>query len=399
MKNNLLVLKQELNDELTKNILPFWMNKMRDEKRGGFYGQITGNDLLMPDAPKGGVLNARILWTFSSAALHLNNPLYAEYAKRAKEYVFEHFFDSKNGGAYWMLYADGTPADTKKQIYCQAFFIYALVEYYRLTADKECLDKAIELFHLIEKHSFDNEQNGYFEAYSIDWHLLEDLRLSNKDANEKKTMNTHLHILEAYTNLYRVWKDKELKKRIVNLIEIFLDKIVNPLTSHLDLFFNENWECKSTLFSYGHDIEAAWLIDEAALVLEDVLILKKIRIVTAKIADAAIEGIQENGSIINEKNYTTGHLDTNCDWWPQAEAMIRFFNAYELTKKQTYLDKTFAVWKFTKKYIIDEKKGEWHWAVSATGEVDILEDKAGFWKCPYHNSRMCLEIMSRIRDK
>jgi mannobiose 2-epimerase len=398
MKYNLLQLKQELKEELTHNILPFWMDKMTDDKNGGFYGQMTGRDQLVADAPKGGILNARILWTFSSAALALKNPLYTEYAKRAKDYAFEHFFDAENGGTYWMLKADGTPADTKKQIYSQAFFIYALVEYYRVTNDKTCLDKAIELFNLIEKHSFDTELNGYFEAYSQDWVLLEDLRLSEKDANEKKTMNTHLHILEAYTNLYRVWDSPLLKKQLRNLIELFLDKIINSKTHHLDLFFDENWNCKSTLFSYGHDIEAAWLIDEAAVVLGDLEILKRVHKVVGKVADAAAEGVQPNGSIVNEKNSATGHVDTNCDWWPQAEAMVGFFNAYELSKDESYAMKTLAAWEFVKANIVDTENGEWHWSVSSTGKVDTNNDKAGFWKCPYHNGRMCLELFTRIHD-
>jgi len=398
MKYELLQLKQELKEELTHNILPFWMEKMTDDQHGGYYGQMTGKNELMPNASKGGILNARILWTFSSAALYFNNPLYTEYAKRAKDYAFEHFFDAENGGTYWMLNADGTPADTKKQIYSQGFFIYALVEYYRVTNDTDCLDRAIELFHLIEKHSFDVELNGYFEAYSKDWVLLEDLRLSDKDANEKKTMNTHLHVLEAYTNLYRVWKDEELAKQLKNLIELFLNKIINSETHHLDLFFDENWTCKSTLFSYGHDIEAVWLLEEAAVVFGDPVTLKKVHDVVVKVADAAAEGLQENGSIINEKNYATGHVDTNSDWWPQAEAMIGFFNAYELSKDGDYAKKTLAAWEFVKANIVDTENGEWHWSVSANGKVDTNNDKAGFWKCPYHNSRMCLELMSRIHD-
>jgi len=398
MKYELLQLKQELKEELTHNILPFWMDKMMDDKNGGFYGQMTGRNQLVPNAPKGGILNARILWTFSSAALALKNPLYTEYAKRAKDYAFEHFFDTENGGTYWMLKADGTPADTKKQIYSQAFFIYALVEYYRVTNDKTCLDKAIELFNLIEKYSFDTKLNGYFEAYSKDWVLLEDLRLSEKDANEKKTMNTHLHILEAYTNLYRVWDSPLLKKQLRNLIELFLDKIINSETHHLDLFFDEDWDCKSTLFSYGHDIEAAWLIDEAAAVLGDAELLKRVHKVIGKVVDAAAEGVQPNGAIVNEKNSATGHVDTNCDWWPQAEAMVGFFNAYELSKDESYAMKTLATWEFVKTNIVDTENGEWHWSVSSTGKVDNNNDKAGFWKCPYHNGRMCLELFTRIHD-
>ncbi|HJV78377.1 MAG TPA: AGE family epimerase/isomerase, partial [Paludibacter sp.] len=398
MKYTLLELKQELKEELTHNILPFWMEKMTDDKNGGYYGQMTGRNQLVPNAPKGGILNARIMWTFSSAALYFKNPLYTQYAKRAKDYAFQHFFDTENGGTYWMLNADGTPADTKKQIYSQAFFIYALVEYYRVTNDAACLDKAIDLFRLIEKYSFDTAQNGYFEAYSKDWVLLEDLRLSEKDANEKKTMNTHLHILEAYTNLYRVWKNEDLAKQLKNLIEIFLTKIINSETHHLDLFFDENWDCKSTLFSYGHDIEAAWLLEEAAVVLGNAEILKQVRGVVVKVADAAAEGVQPSGSIVNEKNSVTGHVDTNCDWWPQAEAMVGFYNAYELSKDEAYAKKTIAAWEFIKANIIDTKDGEWHWSVSTSGEIDKANDKAGFWKCPYHNGRMCLELMHRIHE-
>jgi mannobiose 2-epimerase len=399
MKYELLQLKQELKEELTHNILPFWMDKMSDVKHGGFYGQMTGKDQLIPNAPKGGVLNARILWTFSAASLYFKNPVYIEYALRAKDFIFNHFFDDKNGGVYWELYADGSPSDTKKQIYNQAFFLYGLVEFCRATGDKDSLNKAIELFLLIERHSFDTDANGYFEAYSKDWVLLDDLRLSEKDANEKKTMNTHLHILEAYTNLLRVWDNQLLEKQLRNLIELFLDKIVNNQTFHLDLFFDENWNCKSTLHSYGHDIEAAWLLDEAAQVLGDIDLIRKVQVVTLKIANAAIEGLQSNGSIWNEKNYATGHVDTNCDWWPQAESMVGFFNAYEHTKDEVYARITLAAWEFIKENLVDRKKGEWHWSVSDTGEVDDVNDKAGFWKCPYHNSRMCFELMMRIHGR
>lgn len=396
MKYNLLELKQELKEELTHNILPFWMEQMVDEKQGGFYGQITGKNQVVAHAPKGAVLNARILWSFSSAAHYFKNPLYTQYARLAKDYIFKYFFDATNGGTYWMLNADGTPADTKKQIYSQAFFIYALVEYYRVTGNKECLEKAIGLFRLIEKNSFDTEKNGYFEAYSQDWKLLEDLRLRPKDANEKKTMNTHLHLLEAYTNLYRVWDSLLLEKQLRNLIELFLNKIVNSKSGHLDLFFDENWECKSTINSYGHDIEASWLLEEAAEVLHDAALLEKVSRLSLKIAKAATEGVQPNGSILNKKNYATGHIDTNCDWWVQAEAMVGFYNAYELTKDESYAEKTIASWNFIKEFIIDKKHGEWHRVVSSKGKMDEINDKAGFWKCPYHNSRMCLELMTRI---
>lgn len=397
MKYELFQLKQELTEELTNNILYFWETKMKDDTRGGFYGQMMGNNQLVPEAGRGGILNARILWSFSSAARILKSARYLSVAQHAKEYIFKHFFDTENGGTYWMLKADGTPADTKKQIYSQAFFIYALVEYYRVSGDQTSLNKAKELFLLIEKYSFDKEMNGYFEAYSKDWVLLEDLRLSEKDANEKKTMNTHLHVLEAYTNLYRVWKDPLLAQQLQNLIDIFLEKIVNKDTWHLDLFFDEQWTCKSAIYSYGHDIEASWLLDEAAVVLGNATTLRTVREVAIKIAVAATEGLLPNGAIMNEKNCETGHVDTNSDWWPQAEAIVGFYNAYQLTNNDFYLEYVLKNWDFVRNFIIDSDNGEWFWSVDANGKRNYSDDKAGFWKCPYHNSRMCLELIERIK--
>ncbi|MFA7494212.1 MAG: AGE family epimerase/isomerase [Proteiniphilum sp.] len=393
---NTTLLKNEVSDELILHILPFWMTRMKDEQRGGYYGRITGDNQLEAEAPRGGVLNARILWTFSSAALHLGSETYLAEAKRAKEYIFTHFFDEQFGGTYWMLHADGTPADEKKQIYSQAFFVYALTEYYRVSGDEEALSKAKELFRFIEQYAFDVKENGYFEAYSRDWVLLDDLRLSEKDANEKKTMNTHLHILEAYTNLYRVWKDNHLAQQLRNLIDLFLKKIINRETGHLGLFFDEEWNKKSYAVSYGHDIEASWLLDEAAVVLGDDEKLVQVRVMSLKVADAVTEGLRKNGGLMNEKNEETGYTDDNCDWWVQAESIVGFFNAFQISGKKEYLHTAIRSWIFVKRYILDRQNGEWYWSVSPGGCKDTVNDKAGFWKCPYHNSRMCLELIDRI---
>ncbi|MBA4411490.1 MAG: AGE family epimerase/isomerase [Bacteroidota bacterium] len=387
-------LKSEVRAELINNILPFWSERMPDEKHRGFYGQIDGNDRIIPEADKGGILNARILWTFSSAYLQEKNPVYLKMANRAKEYILKHFFDPEYGGTYWTISFDGKPVDTKKQIYSQAFFLYAFTEHYRATGDESSLHTAIQLFQLIEKHSFDNELNGYFEAYSRDWILLEDLRLSAKDENEKKTMNTHLHILEAYTNLYRVWKDDWLATQLRNLIEIFTVKIVNQKTKHLDLFFDENWNAKSTIVSYGHDIEASWLINEAASVLGDQELLSEVQQICIKVAESACGGLQPDGSLVYE--FDKGILDTDRHWWVQAEGVVGFLNAFELTGKSHFLEKAQNCWNFISANLIDRAGGEWFWSISDIGIPNRNEDKAGFWKCPYHNSRMCLEVMMRV---
>lgn len=388
-------IKQEMAKELVSNILPFWMEKMTDEVHGGFYGRITGMDELKPEAEKGAVLNARILWTFSAAYRLLRKPEYLEVATRAKRVIIDHFYDSEFGGVYWSLDNENRPLDTKKQIYALGFAIYGLSEYARATDDKEALDYAIRLFGSIERHSFDALKNGYCEALTREWGEIADMRLSAKDANECKTMNTHLHILEPYTNLFRVWKDAQLEKQLRNLISIFVDKILNIKTGHLDLFFNEDWVSKYRIVSYGHDIEASWLIHEAALVLGDKEVLAKVEPLVEYIAAAADEGLMFDGSMIYETFLDKKQDEADRHWWVQAENVVGHVNLYQHFGDEVAMQKALRCWEFIKKNLIDYKNGEWHWSVRIDGTINTDDDKAGFWKCPYHNGRMCMEVMER----
>ena len=395
--NKISELKSEMLDVLQNNILPYWEKYMQDHENGGFYGRMSGDEKLMPEAEKGAILNARILWTYSSAYRLLKSSEYWEMATRAKRYLIDNFYDKRFGGIYWSLDYKGNPLDTKKQIYALGFAIYGLSEYHRATGDREALDYAIMLFKSIEEHSFDKEKNGYLEALTREWNEIEDMRLSEKDANEKKTMNTHLHILEPYTNLYRVWKNDELRKQIKNLVEVFLDKILNKETNHLRLFFDENWNGKDHIISYGHDIEASWLIHEAALVLEDETLLKRVEAVVPQIANAAGEGLQADGGMIYEKNTETGEVDADRHWWVQAETVVGYINLYEYFNNENALEKALQCWNFIKKHLIDSKNGEWFWSLKADGTINTIDDKAGFWKCPYHNGRMCMELLGRFQ--
>lgn len=389
-------LRNEMRSELENNILPFWMNKMEDNEEGGFYGQITGEDELKPEASKGAILNARILWTFSSAYRLLKKPEYLETATRAKRYLIDRFYDPQYGGIYWELDYKGNPLDTKKQIYAIGFAIYGLSEYARATGDEEALAYAQQLFDVIEQHSFDSEQNGYVEALTRDWQPIEDMRLSDKDENEKKTMNTHLHILEPYTNLYRVWKDEQLERQLRNLIEVFITRILDPQTGHLNLFFEEDWTNKYHIVSYGHDIEASWLIHEAALVLGDPEVLKRIEPIIIRIAQAADEGLNPDGSMIYENFLDKQKIDRELHWWVQAENVVGHINLYQHFGDTEALDTAARCWEFIKTKLIDREQGEWHWSLLPDGTVNRRDDKAGFWKCPYHNGRMCMEVIERF---
>ena len=391
-------LKFELTHECY-SILSFWQKNTLDEVNGGFIGSIDLDMTKHPESEKGAVLNARILWAYSAAYRVFKNPDYLNLARRAYSYNIANFLDKDFGGCYWMLTSEGKPSNTRKQIYAIAFMLYGFVEYYRISKKQEALDIAIQLFETIEKHAFDKKNNGYFEAYSREWVLLEDLRLSDKDKNDPKTMNTHLHILEAYTNLYRVWKDKRLEEALKNLIQnVFLGHIINTEKGYFDLFFSEDWAKQSQNNSYGHDIEGSWLVWEAAEVLGDQTIKAQVKPVCILMAEQSLrDGLDKDGGLMSEGTFGKVE-DSDKHWWPQAEAVVGFMNAYQLTSDEKFLNASLSAWEFIKNYIKDTKNGEWYWRVSKDDhKVYTQEQKTGPWKCPYHNSRMCMEIAERFQ--
>lgn len=386
----------ELETEL-KNILDYWMTYTQDHEKGGFYGQVAEDNQVNPDAPKGAVLNARILWSFAASYNLSRDERYLEIADRAYRYISTHFVDNNYGGVYWTVDAQGNPLSTKKQVYAIAFTIYAFSEYFMAGGHEVARDHAIDLYNDLIKYSLDKERGGYFEAFSQDWEPIADLRLSDKDANEKKTMNTHLHVLEAFTNLYRVWPDDGLKERITGLLHDFSTHIIDRETSHLRLFFDEDWQSISPLVSYGHDIEAAWLLLEAAEVLGDEQWIAEFKLLAMKMAKAAATGLDPDGSLWYECDPLAKHMIKEKHWWVQAEAMVGFYNAWQISADPAFLQYFNGVWEFVKKHIIDYKNGEWFWGVQEDATLMPDQDKVGLWKCPYHNSRACIELIRRMK--
>jgi mannobiose 2-epimerase len=387
----------QLEDELQGNILSFWMKQTKDEINGGFVGEIDNQLNITPDAEKSLVLNARILWSFASAYRIYGKTEYLVMAERAYIYLMDHFIDKEYGGLYWMVDAEGRPSQEKKQIYGQAFAIYALAEFYRATGRPEVLDEAIQIFQLVEKYGYDSIYKGYVEALSREWQITDNLSLSSKDLNEKKSMNTHLHVLEAYTGLYRVWKSEELENTLAELIETMLDHIIDNEGKHFHLFFDEAWNVKSDIISYGHDIEGSWLLVEAAEILGEEKLLQRVRIVAISMAEAVLaEGIDTDGGIWNEADLS-GLLSKDKDWWPQAEAVVGFYNAYQLTGNSKFNEAAQASWTFIDKYMVDHKLGEWYWGVDEKHLPLPDATRVSAWKCPYHNSRACFEMIGRIK--
>ena len=479
MNETIKQMRAEMQDVLENNILRFWLDKMQDREHGGFYGRMDGHLQLHPDAEKGAILNARILWAFSAAYRVLapsgavGGAAYLVAATRAKDYFIEHFIDHEYGGVYWSVDYKGRPLDTKKQFYAIGFAIYGLSEYARATGDREALDYALQLYDCIEEHALDREHNGYIEAMTRDWQPIADMRLSDLDQNYPKSQNTHLHIIEPYTNLYRCLKEFQeaespncnyvpaigavlpvgisilpetiyrVSASLRNLIDIFTDRILNPETHHLDLFFDMDWTragnaspamsagtaspaasvgdgfpVAARMESYGHDIECSWLLHEAALVLGDKQVLSKVEPIVQMVAKASEKGLRPDGSMIHEgcadspltcrlcrhpvpalaslASPASPPLDDDLHWWVQAENVVGWLNIYQYFGDEEALQRAAAGWEYIKQNLIDYEHGEWYWSRRNDGTLNLDDDHAGFWKCPYHNSRMCLETIERF---
>lgn len=389
-------LKTRVENELRSNILSFWLKYTIDDEFGGFRGQITNDLVIDHKADKGLILNARILWTFSKAYSAYGEDAYLTVANRAYDYILHHFWDEKFGGVYWMVNYGGEPSDTKKRVYGQAFTIYALAEYYLATRKDEVLKRAISLYEIIENTAHDEKFGGYFETYERDWSLAQDQRLSEVDMDEKKSMNTHLHMLEAYANLSRVWDDNGLRERLRELIEIFLRHIINSKNHHFLLFFDEDWTPKSDVISFGHDIEGSWLLCEAVEIYGDPHLLKRVEEEAVRMAQAVLdEAMDSDGGVLYEAEHGK-IIDSDKHWWPQAEAVVGCLNAYRLSGQGHFYDAADRSWNFIEKHIVDQEYGEWFWKVSRDGVPSNDKYKVDPWKCPYHNSRMCFEVMERL---
>ena len=388
--------------ELEDNILAFWIRHAVDREHGGFYGVIHSDLSVDKRAHRSAVVNARILWTFSAAARLLGNAQYREIADRAWDYIIHRFWDKENGGVYWMLDYKGKPVSDRKQIYAQAFTIYAMAEYFRVSGKTESLDRAKLLFNLIERHSRDAVFKGYLEARSRNWGALADMRLSEKDMNSPKSMNTHLHVMEAYTNLLRVWRNSELAASQNDLLEVTMDRIADGRTGHFRLFFDRQWNSMSDHISFGHDIEGSWLIYEAAEVLGDPVLVAVARNVSLQMAEAVYnEGRDKDGSIFYERSSRGEFVDPNKHWWAQAEAVVGFYNAFQLARDERYRETAERAWDYIDTRIIDREHGEWRaklrpdgtpWKESEDPDACLV----GPWKCPYHNGRMCMEMIERL---
>ena len=387
---------QEFTNEAIKNILPFWQNLI-DIEQGGFYGRADFTGLPDKKADKGCILNSRILWTFSSAFRRFGDESYKKYADHAFDFLCKAFCDKENGGLHWLVDYTGKPVDSVKGIYNIAFAIYGLAEYYRATKNKTALNLAMSFFDILEKHALDPTAGGYIETKTYNWqHTTYSLLCDGKAIDCKKSMNTNLHVLEAYTTLLLATGDTRVRKALDSLTRLTMDKIINK-NWQFDLYFDMDWNALNQDISYGHDIEGSWLLYDAALVLKDEDLIAHTKTTAINIAMVVYENGRDttNGGLFTERD-SNGRLSHKKDWWSQAEAIVGFYNAYQITGDEKFKTAAEEIWDFTKKYFIDKTNGEWHNEIFLDNTINTKMPKAGFWKCPYHNARMCFEMLDRL---
>ncbi|WP_152400606.1 AGE family epimerase/isomerase [Paenibacillus cellulositrophicus] len=387
-------IEQEIHREWTEHILPFWAG-LRDDRHGGYYGEVSVDLQTDTLAPKGGIATARQLWSFSAAYRVTGEEVWASHAKHAYSFLKDQLIDREHGGMYWMVDHEGQPLDTRKHVYAQSFAVYSLSEYSRATGDAGALGLARELFGLIEEKGYDTGIQAYKEEFDREWHEQPNEMLSENGLNADITMNTTIHVLEAYTTLYRVWPDPRVRSALENLLSMLYNRIYDPEKKRLNVFFDRSWNSLLDLTSFGHDIEASWLIDDAmkAIGSDHADYAKMVVDIAYQIADTAVS---EDGSLMNEQH--GDRIDDTRIWWVQAESMVGFYNAYQRTGDTRFLDLIDRMWTYTKTHIVDARGGgEWYWSVQANGQPDDREI-AGPWKCPYHNSRFCIEMIERMNE-
>lgn len=385
-------------NELRENILSFWLTHTRDPDRGGFYGEISADLEIDKGARRGSLLTSRVLWTFSAAYRIYGDPAYLEMATWAYDDLVKRFWDEKHGGLFFETKANGRVSNDEKITYMQAFGIYGFSEYHRATGNADAFDRAIALFHKLEEHAYDPEHGGYFEGFDRDWSDMGWFSRPAINPRSAKSQNTLLHVMEAYTNLLRIWPNEKLKVRQKELVDVMMTRVLNTENNHLHLFLGSDWTPESEGISYGHDIEFSWLLTEAAELSGDKDLIERAKKVAVAVAEATFnEAIDEDGAILYEANPDGVALDIK-EWWAQSEATVGFLNAYQITGDEKFLHASLNTWSFIQANLVDKKNGEWFGRISRDRSQISPEPKVHFWKAPYHNSRGCMEMLERFKE-
>lgn len=384
---------KEIRCHLETRLIPFWEG-LKDEENGGYYGYMDYDLHVNRQYEKGCILNSRILWFFSNAYKLLKKENLKADAAHAYRFLKEYCLDPEYGGVFWSVTYDGQVKDDTKHTYNQAFAVYALASYYDAVKDEEALELAKKLLRLIEEKCTDS--SGYYpEAFTRDFRPADNEKLSENGVMAEKTMNTLLHVFEAYTELYRTDREEAVAERLRFMMDTMADKIYNHTLGRQEVFFDKDWNSLIDLYSYGHDIETAWLVDRGTEILGDPEYERKMSPITREITKNIYERAFYKGALMNEAE--NGVQDRTRVWWVQAEGIVGFVNGYQKNLQDVdYLKAAGMLWEYIEVYLIDSREGaEWFWSADEN-DRPIHKPIVEPWKCPYHNGRMCMEVIRRL---
>ena len=370
----------------------FWA-ELQDKERGGYYGEVDSAFNVHKDAVKGCILNSRILWFFSHAD-DFDDKNRLEHAKQAFDFLVNAFYDREYGGVYWSVTADGKPCDDMKHTYNIAFAIYALSAYYEASQEPEALSLARQLMQVIEEKCRD--EAGYLEAFSRDFGPHSNEHLSENGVMATRTMNTLLHVMEAYTELHRVAPSDATRDRLREILQIFRDRIYNPELQRLEVFFDRDYNSLIDLHSYGHDIEASWLIDRTVEVLcaegTEYDLSEITEVLRKKIYEVAFDGHSVPAECCK------GEVLETRVWWVQCEAVVGFFRGYLKTGNKDYANAAAKIYWYTYHTMISMNPFGWYPEILEGGVPDMSKNIADAWTCPYHSGRMYYELFAMEKD-
>jgi mannobiose 2-epimerase len=394
LTERLAVLAERMMRELCDDLIPFWL-ALYDPQHGGHYGHVDLAGTINRTAPKTAIVVARLLWFLSTVGYVFGDGRCLEQAARTKAFLLNRVYDRARGGLFWAVTHDGRPADPTKHLYAQAFGIYSLSSHAATAGDAEALGAAKELFVLLESR-VRRAEGGYAEAFDAAWQPIEDRRIAWQGGARTITANSHIHLVEAYTALVRAWPSPGPRAALADLVRFILDRFVTPDGTSLYQALDADLRPLPSAPSFGHDIEASWLLDDAGDALGDAALQQRLRRVAASLATAAASRAQlRDGGFLSSAIRADAASVPPRVWWVQAEAIVGLVNVAQQGGPPGMMTRAEALWGFIERVMIDRENGEWFEAVDGNGRPLPDRPKVGPWKEPYHQARACLEIMRR----
>ncbi len=417
MKICLRKVLERMNEYFEEQLVPFWSERCIDRKNGGYLVDFDKDGIFKNTDEKYLVTQTRVLYGLSLFCKYFKNDAkYKKYAECGYNFLAKYFWDYKNYGWIWKTDNKGTSLDRGKVVYGQSFALYALCEYYLISGNKEILAFAEKTFELLQIHCSDNLYGGYYENFTENWELEE----PGYAGGDRKSLDVHMHLLEAYTKLYECTKKELHRRKLLETIELIFDRMVHKKyfcgLNQFNIKFENippiaikrTWNADRKTdtakvkdidgirtTSYGHNLELVWLTLKAFEILK----IKPSRYtpILEELANHSIRyGLDRKyGGMFRDGPYNGKAMVLDKEWWQQSESLVGALYSYELTHDDKFLDAFINIWEFVDSKMINKKAGEWYPLLDRAGGIK-LSDLGNPWKASYHTGRSMVECINKL---